>query len=77
MPLNTKRKLDVEKILSLFGPPPLVSKALKTEKLADIAPVAVHRWLERGLIPSEHLVALMILARRNQFKFDPVDYWID
>lgn len=70
-----KRKLDVQGILNIFGPPALVAKALETEKLAKIQPIAVYRWLSRGLIPSEHLVALMILARRNKVKFDPVEFW--
>jgi hypothetical protein len=54
----------------------MIALALKQEGLAKIEPVAVTRWLDRGLIPSERLVALMILARRNRMKFDPVDYWV-
>lgn len=71
------RRLDVPRILEKFGSPEMISSALKKEKLAEIEPVGVVRWLDRGLIPSERLVALMILARRNRMKFDPVDYWVD
>lgn len=77
MQSKPNRKLDVQKILNVFGPPALVAKALKAEKLANVQPIAVYRWRDRGLIPSEHLVALMILARRNQVKFDPVEYWVE
>lgn len=70
------RRLDVPSILKTFGSPEMISLALEKEGLANVAPVAVTRWLDRGLIPSERLVALMILARRNRMKFDPVDYWV-
>ncbi len=70
------RRLDVPAIVTKFGSPEMIALALKQEGLAKIEPVAVTRWLDRGLIPSERLVALMILARRNRMKFDPVDYWV-
>lgn len=70
------RRLDVPSILKKFGSPEMIASSLKKEGLAKVEPVAVTRWIDRGLIPSERLVALMILARRTRIKFDPVDHWV-
>lgn len=71
------RRLNVPAILKKFGSPEMIASALTNEGLAKLEPIAVTRWLERGLIPSERLVALMILARKNRMKFDPIDYWVE
>lgn len=72
-----RRRLDVSGILKKFGSPEMLAAALNQEGLAKVQPIAVRRWIDRGLIPSERLVALMVLARRNRIKFDPVDHWVE
>lgn len=71
------RRLNVPAILEKFGSPEMIASALTNEGLAKLEPIAVTRWIERGMMPSERLVALMILARKNRMKFDPIDYWVE
>jgi hypothetical protein len=67
--------LDVKAVIDHFGTPKILASLLKQEGLAEVEPVAIYRWGYRNKIPGEHLVALMVLARRMNVRFNPLNYW--
>lgn len=66
--------IDVNRMVRAFGNPEMLAATLAREGFRQIRPIAVRRWIERGNIPTEHLMALMIVARRIKMPFDPISF---
>jgi len=66
--------LDVKGIVTLFGGASALRWALERRKIAVLAQGTVDKWVERNRITSDWLIKLMVLARMENIKFNPLAF---
>lgn len=71
--MSAKIEVDINKIVKDFGGLTATSRKLKSVG-NNISPNGVDKWRRYKSIPSKHLIALAVIARRDKVHFDLVDY---
>jgi hypothetical protein len=66
--------LDVRGIVKLFGGSSALRWSLERRRLAVLAQGTVDKWVERNRITSDWLIKLMVLARMENIKFNPLAF---
>lgn len=76
MATKTTIRLDVAAIVRIFGGPTEMRFRLDRHGLGEVSEHAVSKWIERGRLPGEWLVALLVLAKIERMRFSPLQFLI-
>lgn len=74
MPTITTIKIDALGVVRAFGGPTELRYRLERHGLGELSEYAVAKWIHRQRIPGEWLIAIMLLAKIDRAKFNPLEY---